>query len=308
MAEQTAGAKPAEQEYAAAEITCWVCASTAVTLKRRGQAGQALGPEQFRITDADYGITGDIYQCRSCGFLFCPRVQDVLRHYQAMDDPQYEQTRPERTLQAAQLLKYLCIHKPGGSLLDVGAGSGIFVEVAASHGFEAVGVEPSGHLAGIAREHDLPVLQGVLSEQSFDHGFDVVSLVDVIEHVEQPGEFLREAAGAMNPDGICMLVTPDVGSLCARLMGARWWHYRIAHISYFNVKTLTALLTSAGLEIVELRRPGWYFPASYLFERCMQYLPRFLRIKAPGFLDRITVPLNLFDSLLVICRKCPVKQ
>jgi hypothetical protein len=35
----------------------------------------------------------------------------------------------------------------------------------------------------------------------------------------------------------------------------------------------------------------------------MQYLPGFLRMKAPRFLDRITVPLNLFDSLLVICRK-----
>lgn len=284
-------------------LTCWVCGSGDVTLERPGRPPEELGPEQFRITDAGYGVTGDIYRCSHCGFLFCPRMQGVLDHYQAMDDPGYEATRAERRLQAQRLLQYVLAHQARGRLLDVGAGSGIFVDAARDRGFDAVGVEPSRQLAALARERQLPVFEGVLADQSFDRGFDVVTLVDVIEHVERPGDLLREAVALMNPGGYLMLVTPDVGSLCARLMGARWWHYRIAHISYFNTSTLTALLDSAGLEIVELRRPGWYFPADYLFERCMQYLPRFLRMKAPGFLQRITVPLNLFDSLMVICRR-----
>jgi 2-polyprenyl-3-methyl-5-hydroxy-6-metoxy-1,4-benzoquinol methylase len=285
-------------------LLCWLCHSSAIGLKRRGNAGQDLHPDQFRITDSSYGVTADIYQCRDCGFLFCPTVENVLQQYQAMDDPEYESTRTERTLQARKLLERICHHQSGGSLLDIGAGSGIFVEEALKQGFTAVGIEPSEQLADIARQQGLPVLRGVLSQQSFEkHGFDLVTLVDVIEHVAQPAEFLREAVEQMKPDGLCLLVTPDVNSLCARLMGSRWWHYRIAHISYFNIKTLNRLLESAGLEIIEQKRPGWYFPASYLFNRCMSYLPEAIRLKPPAFLDGITVPLNLFDSLLLICRK-----
>lgn len=292
---------PVEERLASP--VCWLCHSSSLSLKRQGNAGQVLHPDQFRITDSAYGVTADIYQCRDCGFLFCPTVENVLEQYQAMDDPEYENTRTERTLQARKLLQRVCRHKSTGSLLDVGAGSGIFVEEATKQGFTAVGVEPCEQLADIACQQGLPVLRGVLSDQTFDNRFDVVSLVDVIEHVAFPGEFLREAAEQMNPDGICMLVTPDVNSLCARIMGSRWWHYRIAHISYFNIKTLGLLLDAAGLEIIEQKRPGWYFPASYLFNRCMRYLPESMRLKPPGFLDGITVPLNLFDSLLLICRK-----
>jgi hypothetical protein len=86
-------------------------------------------------------------------------------------------------------------------------------------------------------------------------------------------------------------------------MGQRWWHYRLAHIGYFNVTTLRRLLEDSGFDIIAIHRPSWYFPASYLVQRLMQYLPAFMRASPPAWLDRITIPLNLFDSLLVICRK-----
>lgn len=284
------------------EHACWVCGGTDTELKRKGIGGEGVVPEHFRITDAAYGVTGDIYLCRNCGFQFCPGLQDVLAMYQQMDDPLYEDTRHERTLQAEKLLDYLQGFQPDGSLLDVGAGSGILVEAALTRGYGAVGVEPCEDLVNIAIERGLPVLPGVLSDQSLEQTFDTVTLVDVIEHVENPSGLLREARESLSPDGVCLVISPDVNSLCARLLGKRWWHYRIAHISYFNRATLTRLLQDAGLELVAVTRPGWYFPADYLFDRCMQYLPAFMRFRAPAFLRRITVPLNLFDSLMMVCR------
>ncbi len=284
-------------------ITCWICASPHVFLERQGNIAAPLQPQLFQITAADYGITGDIYRCRNCNFLFCPTVGCVLDQYEKMTDTTYEDTRSQRALQAKQILKVIRAYKSKGKLLDIGAGSGILVEQALSLSYSAAGIEPSIALSHTAQLLNLPVLTGTLPKPEFNDRFDVVTLIDVIEHVDAPLALLRDAAACMNNDAICVIVTPDVNSLAARLMGKKWWHYRLAHIGYFNHKTLRRLLSSAGFDIVSTCRPGWYFPANYLAERLMQYLPAVLRVKTPSVLERITVPLNLFDSLLVVAKK-----
>ena len=51
--------------------SCWVCNSDNLALKREGVSAASLTPENFRITDAGYGVTGELYQCGDCGFQFC---------------------------------------------------------------------------------------------------------------------------------------------------------------------------------------------------------------------------------------------
>jgi len=131
----------------------------------------------------------------------------------------------------------------------------------------------------------------------------VVTLIDVIEHVDNPRAVMREISNSMKPDAICVVITPDVNSWAARAMQAKWWHFRLAHIGYFDTSTLRQLMQTTGLDVVTVQRPGWYFPASYLLERLLKYLPTPLSIRPPAWLDRITIPLNLFDSLMIVCKK-----
>ena len=82
-------------------------------------------------------------------------------------------------------------YKKAATLLDVGAGSGILVEEALAFGFAARGVEPSNPLQATAAQRGLPVTRGVLPplpEFSRGHGDEVVTLIDVIEHVPNPVE------------------------------------------------------------------------------------------------------------------------
>jgi hypothetical protein len=116
---------------------------------------------------------------------------------------------------------------------------------------------------------------------------------------------LAQASGILATNGIAVVVTPDAASIAARLLGWRWWHYRIAHIGYFNRANLAEALRRAGLELIDVSRPAWYFPASYLAERLMTFLPPMLRFRPPAFFDRVTVRLNLFDSWIAIARKAP---
>jgi 2-polyprenyl-3-methyl-5-hydroxy-6-metoxy-1,4-benzoquinol methylase len=220
-----------------------------------------------------------------------------------MDDVEYEATRPARLLQSQKLLQHVSTYHATGRLIDIGAGSGILVEKALSLGYQAEGIEPSRHLFEVAISRGLPLHHGILPSSELQGPYKVATIVDVIEHVEDPVRLLTRAAEVLDEDGLVVVVTPDVDSGAARLLGKRWWHYRIAHIGYFNRATLTYALGRAGLKVVSVSRPTWYFPASYLAERAMTFIPSALRFRLPALLGRITVPLNLLDSLMVIAKK-----
>lgn len=282
---------------------CWICGADGMETIRASTVPGGLTSRAFAITDAGYGVTGEVRECPRCGFRQCPEMGEVLGFYQDLEDESYEQGRAQRGIQARKLVETVARYRPSGRFLDVGAGSGILVEQAVKAGYQAEGVEPSRWLAEQARSLGLEVRCGTLPQPEPGDRFDVVTLVDVIEHVPNPVEILTQLRDALVPGGVGLVVTPDAGSFTARLLGWRWWHYRIAHIGYFNRGNLLLALRRAGLEPLLVQRPWWYFTAAYLLERVNVYLPRWARLPIPQFAHRLTVPLNLWDSLLVVFTK-----
>jgi SAM-dependent methyltransferase len=282
---------------------CWICGDSPLVLEKRGNLPPDLSPENFRISDSAYGCTADLFLCRACGFRQASDLPDVLRFYQEMDDDAYEASREARSIQARMLLKTVAQYRALGRLLDVGAGSGILVAEAARMGFDAEGIEPSGPLYNQAKQHGLNVHHGILPSSSARGPYDIATVIDVIEHVPDPIGLLRQVRSTLTEGGLAVVVTPDVSSVMARLLGPRWWHYRIAHIGYFNRQTLNLALRGSGFEPIKVLRPSWYFPANYLIDRAFRYLPRALRFTPPARLGRWVVPLNLGDSLLMIARR-----
>ena len=284
---------------------CWVCSSGNLKLVKKSNIKFPLSAVDFKITDSNYGYTGDIYCCLDCGFHQCMTMPEVLNFYIDMEDPLYEMTRAQRAIQEKNILGSIKRKPPGARLLDVGAGSGIMVEVAKQEGYKACGVEPSISLQKKADELGLNVISGTVSALERSDRYDVITSIDVLEHVSDPVNLLKEINYFMSEDGLAIIVTPDRKSFFASLLGWRWWHYRIAHIGYFDKSTLELALTQAGLTPISLKRPIWYLPANYIFDRLMKYLPKIFRCKSPQFLEKIVIPLNLRDSLLVVCKKTP---
>ncbi|NJO16919.1 MAG: class I SAM-dependent methyltransferase [Thioploca sp.] len=282
---------------------CWVCGSTRQFILRESIRGIPLSSSMFRITDAHYGQTGSIYQCQECGFRQCNGLEQVLNFYEQLEDKDYEASRAERAIQARRILQTVSVYRPSGRLLDIGAGSGILVEEAQKLGYIAQGIEPSKWLCDKAIERELSVHHGTLPHMNINPPYDVITLIDVIEHVSNPMELLRNIHQLMTKESIGIVVTPDVGSLTARLMGYRWWHYRIAHIGYFNQKTLNLALVNANLRLLFVLRPKWYFSMPYLIKRINIYLPRLFHLPVFKWMEHITIPLNLFDSILVVFTK-----
>ncbi len=267
--------------------------------------GADLNPRNFAITNYDYGTTGELSQCRNCGFIQCTDLVDVIGYYEDLEDQEYEKGRKERLLQEKKIIAEIQKIHPGRKLLDVGAGSGMLVEEAIRAGYQAEGIEPSRYLQRIAAGHGLPVHLGTFPHHDAPGPYDVITFIDVLEHVTNPLELMMDMRKALKSEGILVLITPDVRSLFARLLKYRWWHYRVAHLGYFNKKTLSILSRRAGFELIKMKRPTWYFTAHYLAVRLLSFFPRFLRFKVPGFMENIIIPVNLRDSILGIYKPKP---
>jgi 2-polyprenyl-3-methyl-5-hydroxy-6-metoxy-1,4-benzoquinol methylase len=287
------------------ERLCWICGANSWSLFKESTLDGRVSTEDFKITDARYGRTGQIDRCNVCGFKQVHDVESVLKFYESLEDTAYEEGRTQRGLQARKILEAVRRHKSGGRLLDIGAASGILLEQAAKLGFEAEGIEPSRGLAQLAVNAGLKVKTGLFPHPECPGPYDVITLIDVIEHVTTPVQLLREIANHLKPDGVGVLTTPDVQSLVARLLGRRWWHFRVAHIGYFARDTITKALDQAGLRIVQISRPAWYFTYEYAFQRAMVYLPRMLHFKPPRAVRDRTIRVNFRDSMQVIFQRNP---
>ena len=293
---------------------CPVCGAGGATVWKRRGIDWALRPEDLRITDHRYGVTLTLLRCPTCGFIFADPIEarNLTSLYEDLEDPEYETGQSTRALQMEWLLNGALRARPAArTVLDIGAGAGLLVSRARKRGLDAVGVEPSRSLSARAPEvNAVEVLQGVYPHPALSgRQFDLVFLVDVIEHVADPVALLRAAASGMAPAGAMIVVTPDVASLAARMLKGRWWHFRLAHVGYFTSRTMETAAEQAGLIVERKFRARWFFPASYLVERLGEYAPTgwilsLARHVGPlrGLLS-LTVRLNLNDSWVFILRE-----
>lgn len=296
-------------------VTCWVCGSSNVVLWRPRTLMRALVPSDLRVTDDGYGRTLTLWRCRACSFGFADanELQELSAFYERMTDAEYESSQDVRVRQMRWVLRQaLEAHPTAHTMLDVGAGAGALVAEGERLGLEAVGVEPSTAFVQQARAatHS-DVVQGVFPHPALaDRTFDIVFMVDVLEHVPDPVALLAAAGRALAPGGVLVVITPDCGSVAARRLHHRWWHYRVAHVGYFSHHSLRVAVQRAGLRVVAETRPVWYFRVRHLARRVAAYVPALapfnaLAVRVPplSWIYALVVPVNLRDSLLVVLRR-----
>jgi len=284
-------------------MICWVCESSDIHFYRKGKNVAEIRAEDLRITDSRYGLTLPMYKCRNCGFLQCD-VENLSDLYEQLEDAEYIESSEQRKKQLGFLLKQtLPFIPPNARILDVGAGAGIFVQLAIEHGLEAQGIEPSAFLANYAISQGLPVVNSSIPNYPPD-SFDAVYMTDVLEHIADPAPLLLAYNKILKSGGILFVTVPNVSSTIEKVMRNRWWSYRLAHIGYYNKKTLKRLMLRTGFELKKYLLVKWYFTGEYVFERLGQYLP-FIRGKCcPKALKNLMIPISFGDDsiLAVYCK------
>jgi len=288
---------------------CPACGGKSIRTRKKGTYSERLTQDQIRITDSQYGKTWDLSRCPDCGHIFanpCPSPDYIFSLYGQVEDPLYEEEAAGRARNFRPILDTLQKLVPaGGRLFDVGAATGILLDLARRRGFAPDGVEPSAWAVRVAAEkYRLALRRGAFETAALIPGScAVVTMIDFIEHTPVPLAAVEKANQILRPGGILSLVTPDIHSLAARIAGRRWWHYRPAHLAFFSCSSLQALLGRSGFSIIHERRYAWTFSAHYLLSRKTAF-SRVLRIKTlASFLKKIPLKLALGDSFEIYARK-----
>lgn len=149
----------------------------------------------------------------------------------------------------ARRVRWLAPHARGRRLLDVGAAYGLLLEAARDHGFEATGLEPaSACVAWARRELGVAMIEATVEDAVVEpESFDVVTLMDVIEHLVDPSLALRNIRRWLRPDGLLVIETGDFEALLARVCGRGWYYYDPPqHLTYFSRASLTSFLEAHG--------------------------------------------------------------
>jgi 2-polyprenyl-3-methyl-5-hydroxy-6-metoxy-1,4-benzoquinol methylase len=146
-----------------------------------------------------------------------------------------------------------------GRLLDVGCGTGLFVEAARRAGWEVRGTETSEDSIRYARQFTpAPIFHGELKSLDDDSTYDALTYWDVLEHLPDPRAELELARERLIPGGVVGVSLPSVQGLKARLQGDSWRYYApsMGHISHFTPKTIALLLSQAGFTVIDVRTAG----------------------------------------------------
>jgi len=210
--------------------------------------GIEFHPEAWGEISEDYFV--ELQQCRGCGFqFFDPALAGNEIFYQQLARPGYfSPTRPEfeRTLKFARSLR-------ASRVLDVGCGSGDFLELAQRKGLRTFGLELNRVAAEKARARGHVIFSEMLHELDLEKvggGFDLVTLFQVLEHVTDPAAVLKQARSLLNPSGRISIAVPSSEGICrlSRWEPAQWPPH---HVTWWRLRDFKRLAETVGMELVE---------------------------------------------------------
>jgi SAM-dependent methyltransferase len=170
----------------------------------------------------------------------------------------YVGERDVRVAAAAEATQILARMVPAGRLLDVGCGAGFFLE-AASRVYDGSGIELSAFASEYARrELGLRVITGDVTDEAFaGEQFDVITLWNTVEHLNDPLEALKAVARLSRPGSLLVLSTGDVSGPLAR-RNLREWNLMSPpyHLSFFSPRTIGLLLAETGFQVRRVVHDG----------------------------------------------------
>ena len=149
---------------------------------------------------------------------------------------------------------------PMGRLIEIGPGFGTFAALASnSKNFEqVVAVERTPEMAQACRDRGVNVIEGAVEEIAPETiGLaDVLVSFEVIEHLFDPGAFVRMVARMLRAGGLLVLTCPNGDGFDTMMLGSRSGAVDSEHVNLFNPASLSGLLEKAGFEVLEAQTPG----------------------------------------------------
>jgi 2-polyprenyl-3-methyl-5-hydroxy-6-metoxy-1,4-benzoquinol methylase len=202
----------------------------------------------------------NLCKCSSCGFVFMKDIpsSEALYEYYSNNYERTSYLSPITINRYNEILDRFEAYRKTGNLLDVGAGYGFFLEIARQRGWNVHGTELTDEAVNHCTDKGLTMFKGEL--QNIDFGnleFDVIISIEVIEHINNPIEYLTKMNEILHPGGTIYVTTPNFNSYLRYRLKE---NYNVIeypnHLGYFTRKTLNKLFTENGFKTLKIQTTG----------------------------------------------------
>ena len=233
---------------------CPVCNST--------QFSQIMVCEDYTVSRETYPIV----QCSSCGFKFTnprPEANELGKYYKSEDyvshsntkkgfiNSTYQSVRKYTLLKKLQLIsKYF----KTGKILDIGCGTGEFLNICKNAKWNTIGIEPSPDARKMAIEnYGLDVREEAEINNLESGSFDIITMWHVLEHVPNLNERIEDIKRLIKPNGVIIIAVPNCESLDAKIYKENWAAYDVPrHLYHFTHKDIELIFKNHDLEMFRI--------------------------------------------------------
>jgi 2-polyprenyl-3-methyl-5-hydroxy-6-metoxy-1,4-benzoquinol methylase len=211
-----------------------------------------------------------LFQCDACGLVLSPFIWQPQANEQ-LEDEWFGEDRQSRTSFWVALFETWNNRKtisrlaqtkpPGNRLLEIGVGSGSFLNAARERGYEVMGCDLSGPIcARVQRVYGVAMHSEPLATLGGEDRFEVIVMNHVLEHVHKPVAFLQDVRRLLVTGGVVHISVPNIACWEAGLSG--WTSFEPYHLTYFSPHTLGRTITASGLTIDRIMThdsfSGWF--------------------------------------------------
>jgi len=278
---------------------------------------KSIENDQF-LTSKDYSTSKEIFnivKCKNCELLFTnprPSENEIGKYYLSNNYISHTNNnkgffnfmyQTVRKYAIESKTKLLLKHSIIGHHLDIGSGTGEYLNSCSKKGYKCIGIEPSK----IAREQaennfNLMIKENIDLKQFSNDTFDSISMWHVLEHVYKLDETIKNLSRIINNNGTLIIAVPNYMSFDAKFYKKYWaaWDLPI-HLNHFSPKTIINIFEKNNFKLK--KKKGMIFDSFYVSLLSNQYKngrKQYLKGFLIGLLSNISAFFKISDYSSII--------
>lgn len=216
-----------------------------------------------------------------------PSLEELPSYYKSEDyishtdssksifDKAYQSVKKMMLSQKLKLINSFATEEK--TILDIGAGTGDFLQYISMHNWKVSGVEPNEKARNLAKSKNLNLLKDLSSFNN--EKFDVITLWHVLEHIPNLKEQIEQFHHLLKPNGVLVIAVPNFESYDAKYYKEYWAAYDVPrHLWHFSKQGIKRLFTKYNF-VQKSIHPLWFdsFYVSLLSEKYKNKSPNYFK-------------------------------
>lgn len=287
------------------KISCKLCNSTHI--KRLFDSYNQHGRHILNIQDKFL-----IYKCRVCGCIFLGGLNIDFAYFKNY----YQQDYYDNKIGFNILDIFISIlrkwslwrkenlilnHFPDNhviKILDIGCGTGTFLENLDDDKFEKYGIEVNKEGWQKCKEKNLKVYNKDILHFNIQDKFDVITLWHVLEHLEKPIETFNKINHILRHNGFLIFATPNTNSLGFKVGRSNWFHLDSPrHLILYNQKSINYLCQRTGFKFINTRYEYYDYPLDLFWSAGLSPVKLLIYSIYP------LLKLFSYETMTIVCKK-----